>query len=187
MIVIISAPSGSGKSSIIKELLARNTNFSFSTSVTTRPIRPHEIHGKSYHFISKDDFNKLIANDEMIEHTISFDNMYGTKKTEMMKMLNENKIVICDIDEVGAAKIINFAEKIGIKYLTIWIDVPKEVIISRLLQRDSNSNERVKFIEKNYDNLYNTKANIYMHSVKNDDLFKAVDEIETIIQKFYEN
>lgn len=188
MIIIISAPSGAGKSSIIKALLNRNENLSFSISSTTRKMRNNEVHGRDYNFISKNEFHKLINEGKVIEYTQNFENMYGTMKNDLMKRISENKKVICDVDQPGARKMIEFAKKNSIQYVSIWIDVNKEEIIRRLKNRGDNVEKRVKFIKENYGIKYDNSSQdnqiiskIYQHTIRNENFEKAVQDIENII------
>lgn len=190
MIIIISAPSGAGKSSIIKALLSRNDNLSFSISSTTRKMRRNEVHGRDYNFISNDEFHQLINEGKVIEYTQNFENMYGTMKNDIMKSISENKKVICDVDQPGARKMIEFAKENSIQYVSIWIDVNKDEIIRRLKNRGDNVEKRVKFINENYEMKYDNSnqdnqiiSKIYQYTIKNENFEKALQDIQNIIRK----
>src|SRR3954463_12134734 len=102
-LVVITAPSGAGKSSIVKKLLQHNPELSFSVSCTTREKRSGEVEGQHYYFISMDDFKKKIANGEFAEYEEVYPGrFYGTLKTEMDRVWNHRKVVLFDIDVKGA-------------------------------------------------------------------------------------
>lgn len=176
IIVIISAPSGAGKSSIIKGLINRNHNISFCVSHTTREMRYGEIEGKDYYFISINIFNEMINDKKIVEFTINFDNMYGTSTDEIMKLTKMGKYVICDIDENGHKNIIEFANKQQIPVIKIWIEVDKNEIIKRLQGRGDNVEKRINSIQDNYLNLKK-----YDFIVTNNNLDDAIYEIEKIL------
>ncbi len=103
-VLVVSGPSGAGKSTICKELLEGN-NLHFSISCTTRKPRPGEIHGKHYYFITIEEFEKRIENNEFIEHANVHGNYYGTLKKEVLDLIKKGNNVLLDVDVQGAMKI----------------------------------------------------------------------------------
>ena len=102
---VIAAPSGAGKTSLVKALLALEPSLRFSISYTTRKMRPNEVNGRDYHFISHADFERMIDSGEFLEHAQVFDNYYGTSRTQVEQMLAQGTSVILEIDWQGAQQI----------------------------------------------------------------------------------
>ena len=102
---IISAPSGAGKTSLVKALLEKLAGVSVSVSHTTRPARPGEQDGVDYHFVAKAEFERLAAGDEFLEHAQVFDNYYGTRRTAVLEKLESGGDVILEIDWQGARQV----------------------------------------------------------------------------------
>lgn len=104
-LIVLSAPSGAGKSSLAKALVERLPNLAVSVSHTTRSPRPGEVHGVHYHFVDRARFEEMIAAGDFIEHARVFDNFYGTARSQLEALLALGKDVILDIDWQGARKI----------------------------------------------------------------------------------
>jgi guanylate kinase len=102
---VIAAPSGAGKTSLMRALLERRPAVSFSVSCTTRATRPHEQDGRDYHFIDRAEFERLIKADEFIEHADVFGNLYGTRKSPVDAALAEGRDLILEIDWQGANQV----------------------------------------------------------------------------------
>ena len=102
---VIAAPSGAGKTSLLKALMARRPGLKFSVSCTTRNPRPGEVDGRDYHFIARKDFEHLVGADEFIEHANVFGNLYGTRKSVVEAALAEGRDLILEIDWQGAAQV----------------------------------------------------------------------------------
>ena len=102
---VIAAPSGAGKTSLLRALLERRPAVAFSVSCTTRAPRPHEQDGRDYHFIDRAEFERLIKADEFIEHADVFGNLYGTRKTTVDSALAEGRELILEIDWQGASQV----------------------------------------------------------------------------------
>ena len=102
---VIAAPSGAGKTSLLKALMARRPGLEFSVSCTTRNPRPGEVDGRDYHFIARKDFEHLVGADEFIEHANVFGNLYGTRKSVVEAALAEGRDLILEIDWQGAAQV----------------------------------------------------------------------------------
>lgn len=141
-VIIMSGPSGSGKSSIIKLLMNKrpDLNLGFSVSATSRDPRPGEIHGKEYYFISPEDFRKKIENDELVEwEEVYAGTYYGTLKSEVERLVNEGFTVILDVDVKGGLNIKNIY---GDDALSIFVKPPSlEVLEERLRTRGTESEE----------------------------------------------
>ena len=134
IMVILSSPSGAGKTTLIK-LLSEQKNFEISISHTTRQPRPDETPNKDYYFINDDEFKRLIKNQEFLEYAKVFNNFYGTTRTPVINNLNKGKNVLFDIDWQGADQIKN--KKLDYKLITFFILPPsKEVLFKRLSSRD---------------------------------------------------
>lgn len=103
--LVMSSPSGAGKTTISRELLSREPELAMSVSATTRPPRPGEVEGKDYYFITKDKFAEMVANDEFLEHATVFDNSYGTPRPPVEASLNAGKDVLFDVDWQGTQQL----------------------------------------------------------------------------------
>ena len=123
IIVILSSPSGAGKTTLVK-LLSERKGFITSVSHTTRTPRFNEVDGKDYHFVSNEKFEKMINNKEFLEFAKVFKNFYGTTKSNIFKELNSGNNVIFDIDWQGTRQIRN--KKLKYKLLTIYILPPSK-------------------------------------------------------------
>jgi len=135
MMIIISSPSGVGKTTLVKLLAKRNKNFKISISITTRIPRENEIEGKDYYFINKEKFNDLIKTKSFYEHARVFNNFYGTLKDPVIKNLSKGKDVLFDIDWQGSKKIKRL--KLKNKLISIFILPPNiKTLRDRLFKRD---------------------------------------------------
>ena len=134
IMIILSSPSGAGKTTLVKMLSALD-NFKVSISHTTRKPRPNETHNKDYFFVNEKEFERLIKNEEFLEYAKVFNNFYGTTRTPVIDKLNKGKNVLFDIDWQGADQIKN--KKLDYKLLTFFILPPsKEELFERLSSRD---------------------------------------------------
>jgi len=106
-ILVVSGPSGSGKSSVVKEFLKVDPSFDISISYTTRPMRHNEVNGRDYYFVSEDTFKEMIGKSEFVEWAKVHDNYYGTSKTELERITSSGKNVILEIDVKGAESVKN--------------------------------------------------------------------------------
>jgi len=201
MVVILSSPSGAGKTTLVKKISLEN-NFFISISHTTRKPRANEVNGSDYFFVSKEEFEKLIREKKFLEHAKVFNNYYGSLKDTAINRLNAGENVIFDIDWQGTEQIKE--KKLKYKTITIFILPPsKNELFKRLLNRDQNdkkiANERMKqFNEdvlhwKNYDfvvindeleNCYN-KIKTYLNIKKENLKYLGYDK--EIIKKHIEN
>ncbi|MEQ1485208.1 guanylate kinase [Methyloglobulus sp.] len=136
---IISAPSGAGKTSLVRQLIAEVDSLIVSISHTTRQIRPGEIHGEDYYFVSPIEFQSLLNEQELIEHASVFDNFYGTAKTTVETSLNEGLDVILEIDWQGAQQIKNIRPD----SLSIFILPPSTEILEQRLQNRGQDDDHV--------------------------------------------
>ena len=136
VMVILSSPSGAGKTTLVK-MLSQIDNFDISISHTTRLARPKENNGKDYFFVDVNEFQRLIKNQEFLEYAKVFNNFYGTTRTPVIDKLNKGKNVLFDIDWQGADQIKN--KKLDYKLITFFILPPsKEVLYERLSKRHMN-------------------------------------------------
>ena len=132
--IILSSPSGAGKTTLVN-LLSKLPNFEISISHTTRKPRPNEIRDKDYYFTSDEKFQRLIKNEEFLEYAKVFDNLYGTTRTPVIDKLNSGKNVLFDIDWQGADQIKN--KRLDYKLISFFILPPsKEELFQRLSSRD---------------------------------------------------
>jgi len=134
VMVILSSPSGAGKTTLVN-LLSRLNNFDISISHTTRKPRPNEVPNKDYYFVNENEFKRLINNQEFLEYAKVFNNLYGTTRTPVIDKLNKGRNVLFDIDWQGADQIKN--KKLDYKLITFFILPPsKEILFERLSNRD---------------------------------------------------
>ena len=142
-VVIFSAPSGAGKTTIVKALLATQERLSFSVSACSRAPRGQEIDGKDYHFIGVSGFKSKIHNNEFVEwEEVYKDHFYGTLNTELNLIWRNNKTVVFDVDVVGG---VNLKRKFGANALSIFVMPPSiDVLEERLRNRKTDSENRIK-------------------------------------------
>ena len=182
--IILSSPSGAGKTTLVK-LISKNKNYFTSVSHTTRTPRSNEIEGVDYFFTNKDEFQKLINENEFLEYAKVFDNYYGTSKKNIINKLDEGKNVIFDIDWQGTEQIIE--RKLNYKLITIFILPPsKQVLRERLSNRDMKDklivDERMKQFDKDLLHWKN-----YGFVVVNDDLKNCYNKIVNILDMSLNN
>ena len=178
IMVILSSPSGAGKTTLVN-LLSKKNNFEISISHTTRQPRPKEVAGKDYYFINDQEFKRLIKNEEFLEYAKVFNNYYGTSRTPVIDNLNKGKNVLFDIDWQGADQIKN--KNLDFKLITFFILPPsKEVLYERLSNRDMKdkliAEERMKQFGRDVLHWIN-----YNYVVINDELESCYDKINNLI------
>jgi len=184
VMVILSSPSGAGKTTLVK-LLSKLDNFEISISHTTRKPRPNEKHNKDYFFVNEDEFKRLINNQEFLEYAKVFNNFYGTTRTPVIDKLNKGKNVLFDIDWQGADQIKN--KKLDYKLITFFILPPsKEILFDRLSNRDMKdkliAEERMKQFGRDVLHWIN-----YDYVIINDDLDSCYSKIHNLINAEIKN
>ncbi|HMS33898.1 MAG TPA: guanylate kinase [Ignavibacteria bacterium] len=179
MLFVIAAPSGAGKTTIVKEILRNNPDLVFSVSATTRYRRENEIHGKDYFFFSKDEFRKMIEDNELVEYETLFNgDYYGTLRSFVNDNLDNSRSVIFDIDVNGA---LNIKKKYGEKARLIFIMPPDiETLKERLKKRATESPEQIAERIKRVD-LEIGKKDDFDYIVVNQNLEKAITDVQNII------
>tara|TARA_Y100000996_G_scaffold43503_2_gene30149 strand:- start:209 stop:841 length:633 start_codon:yes stop_codon:yes gene_type:complete len=174
IIVILSSPSGAGKTSLVKEISSKN-NFSISISHTTRTPRSNEIDGVDYFFIKKKKFKELISKKKFLEYAKVFNNYYGSSKDVIIKKLENGQNIIFDIDWQGTEQIKQ--KKLNYKIITIFILPPSRVeLFNRLLNRDLNDEKNAITRMKQFDKDVLHWKN-YDLVVINDDFNKCYNKI----------
>ena len=178
--LIISAPSGSGKTTIINKLL-EDPFYSFVISTTTRPPREGEIDGENYYFISSEQFQKMIKEDEFLEWAKVHNNYYGTTEKEIDRIKKLGHISVFDIDVQGFKQV---QTKLT-EYVSVFIIPPSlEILALRLRERNSDSEETIKLrLENAISELKEFK--IYDYLVINDDLEEAVNNLKSIVNSVF--
>ena len=176
--VILSSPSGAGKTTLVK-LLSKNKKFHISISHTTRKPRPNEVEDEDYYFINQEKFEGLIKNEEFLEYAKVFNHFYGTTRTPVIEKLEKSENVIFDIDWQGADQIKN--KKLNYKLITFFILPPsKEVLLERLSNRDMKdkliAEERMKEFGRDVLHWIN-----YDYVIINDNLEECYSKIINLI------
>ena len=172
MILIITGPSGVGKNTIINAL-SKKLDFNFSVSYTTRPKRVSEVNGKDYYFISNEEFQNMINNNELVEFEEYGGFAYGTSRKE----LNQDGLVILDLEVNGATKLLNNNND----FIGLFIDIDDKELINRLKNRGHNSD----FISKRMELASKQRKykDMYHYKIENVDINTSVNEIIDIICK----
>ncbi len=175
--IVLSAPSGGGKTTIAKMLVKRYDEMSISISATTREKRPQEKEGKDYFFLSKDEFSENVQNDNFLEYEEVHGDYYGTLKNRVEELVDRGKTVIFDIDVKGAISI----KKKYPEAILLFIKPPSlEELIVRLNKRKSENeeaiNKRLARIEFEYE-----QADYFDHIIINDNLHQTIEQIEDLI------
>ena len=184
VMIILSSPSGAGKTTLVKKL-AEKENFQISISHTTRKPRPNENQNEDYFFVDEKEFKRLIQNEEFLEYAKVFNNFYGTTRTPVIDKLNKSKNVLFDIDWQGADQIKN--KKLDYKLITFFILPPsKEILFERLSKRHENdkliAEERMNQFERDVLHWIN-----YDYVVVNNDLHQCYLKITNLIDAVITN
>ncbi len=180
--IIFSAPSGAGKTTIVRYLLRNVEKLAFSISAASRQPRGREENGVDYHFFSIPDFKQKIENNEFVEwEEVYKDNFYGTLKAEVLKAWQEGKTVLFDVDAIGG---LNLKKIFGTKALSIFIKPPSLFVLEqRLKNRRTETPEQIKMrLDKAHKEL--NHADKFDYILLNDNLEKACYEIKAVVTKF---
>lgn len=177
-LIVISAPSGTGKTTVVKKLLQQSTNLEASVSFTTRKMRENEKEGLDYFFVSEKTFTNMIQNDDFLEHATVFGNFYGTEKKSVSKNLKKGVNVILEIDWQGALQIKSSMPSCVMIFL---IPPSKEVLLARLKNRGTDSDQEIAY-RFNQAVLDLEQSNKFDHVLVNDQLDKVVTEIALCIE-----
>jgi guanylate kinase len=174
--IIVTAPSGAGKTTLVKKLLAEYPHLEFSVSATTRSARENEVNGKDYYFISEEEFKAHIAAHEFLEwEEVYGGSFYGTLKSEITKIHQANKIPVFDIDIMGAMSI---KKQLCLDVLSIFIAPPSmEELEARLRNRKTETEEKIQTrLDKAQSEL--KFANFFDKKIVNDEVEKAYAEMK---------
>ena len=199
VMIILSSPSGAGKTTLVKKLSKIN-NFKISISYTTRVPRINEINGKDYYFVSQNEFESLIKNNEFLEYAKVFNNYYGSSKKKVYDLLDKGNNVLFDIDWQGTNQIKNI--KFNYELLTIFILPPsKKILLNRLTERENNHKKIIKermskfeqdvlhwreydyvVINDNLDMCYNEILNVIKKKINENKFFYEIEKIKAHIK-----
>ena len=175
---IIAAPSGCGKTSLVKALLESLSNLSVSVSHTTRKPRKAEIDGENYHFVSKERFGEMISNNDFVEHAEVFGNLYGTARSNIKEKLDANIDIILEIDWQGARQVReNMPHSISIFILP----PSKNVLLQRLTDRAQDDDETISERMKNSESEM-SHYDEFEYLVINDQFDSTLNNLKAIIQ-----
>ena len=176
--LVLSSPSGAGKTSIARQLLANDSTLTLSVSATTRSARANEVDGRDYHFVDQARFDAMIAADEFLEYATVFDNSYGTPKADVMAVLEAGGDVLFDIDWQGTQQVANAA---GDDLVSVFILPPSRAALqARLESRAQDSDEVVAArMAKASDEISHYRE--YDYIIVNDDLDNSVGAVRAIL------
>lgn len=181
-VIIFSAPSGAGKTTIVRALLDSLSELSFSISACSRDPRGQEVNGKDYHFIGIEGFKNKIKNNEFVEwEEVYQDHFYGTLNSELIRIWNANKTVVFDVDVVGG---MSLKKKFGKKALAIFVMPPSLMVLEeRLRSRNTDSEQKIQ------QRLEKAEQEISLSSgfdviLKNDQLDNAISDAKAIVNQF---
>ena len=179
VLVILSSPSGAGKTSIARALVEENKSFLFSVSATTRKSRPGEVNGREYHFLTVDEFREKINDKQFLEHAKVFGNLYGTPLEPVMDSINDGKDLIFDVDWQGGKQI--RSSSLSKFVISIFILPPSiKALQERLMKRAQDSSETVKDrMTKSIGEIMHWKE--YDYVIVNNDFEQTLNEVKSII------
>lgn len=177
LLIVVSGPSGAGKGTICKEFMEKNKNVLLSVSSTTRLPRENEVDGESYHFITKEQFEKMIEKDELLEFVHVFGNYYGTGKKWVTERLQSGEDVLLEIEIVGAMKV---KEKYPNALLVFILPPSLSELKYRIQSRGTETEEQIRGrLERAMEEIHHIKA--YDYFIVNENVSEAVKELESIV------
>ncbi len=184
-LIIFSAPSGAGKTTIVRHLLGKGFNLEFSVSATSRAPRPTETHGKDYYFLAEPEFKERIAKNDFLEWEEVYAGIfYGTLKSEVERIREEGKNVIFDVDVVGG---LNIKKYYGDEALAVFVQPPSvEELRKRLTARSTETEEKIamRIAKAEHELSFAPQFDVV---IVNDQLEKACAEVEKVLGNFLAN
>lgn len=181
MLIILSGVSGAGKDTIKKELIKRVENVESLPSYTDRSPRPGDVPGVVYNFVTTEEFERMIKDNELYEYNVCHEHYYGTSRKLMNEKIQSGKIIVKDLDVNGTEKLIDILRK-DTKVITIFLRVPKDILRKRLENRIDKPSEKEITMRLNRLEYEESKMDLYDYVLKNNDLEKTVDIIMDIIK-----
>jgi guanylate kinase len=177
---VVSAPSGGGKTTIVKAVLERHPDFEFSVSATTRMKRAAEEDGKDYFFLRKEEFERLMSEDALVEHEEIYGNYYGTLKREVERALRDGKCMVFDVDVHGGLSI---KKLYGVRAVLMFIEPPSILVLENRLRNRKTEDEEAfrKRMARVVSELEIGKQ--FDYRIVNDILVHAIDEVDEIIKR----
>ena len=185
-VIIFSAPSGAGKSTIVNHILELHPEIEFSISATSRAPRGEEKHGVEYYFFTADEFRQMIAEDKFVEHEEVYPgSFYGTLKSEVERIWAKGHVIIFDIDVQGG---VNLKRIFGDQALSVFIQAPSvEVLRRRLVGRGTDTQEAIERRVAKAQSEMEFAAGKFDYVLVNDDLATAYAEVEQVVNDFISN
>lgn len=177
LLLVVSGPSGAGKGTICKEIITRNEDIKLSVSATTRKPREGEVHGVNYFFLSKEEFQKMVDNNEFFEYAKIYDNYYGTPKSAIMESLENGQDVILEIEMQGSKQV----KEVYPEGVFIFVLPPSlKELKSRIVGRGT---ETLEEIDKRFSCAFEEikKISDYNYFIINKEVSKSADELQEII------
>jgi guanylate kinase len=178
LLLVLSSPSGAGKTTISRKLFEADGKLAMSVSVTTRPKRPGEIDGKHYHFVARQKFDEMVARGELLEHAIVFGNCYGTPRAPVMQALESGQDIISDVDWQGTQQL---KQNVGSDVVAVFVLPPTiEALKERLQSRAQDSADVVQErMAKSSDEMSHWAE--YDYVIVNEDLDTSVRQVQAIL------
>lgn len=179
-LLVLSGPSGVGKSTVLRKMMDGRENMAFSVSATTRAPRPGEVDGKDYFFITREEFDKMVEQGELLEHAEFVGNCYGTPRSQILQRLEQGITVVLDIEVQGAGQV----KALIPEALTVFLAPPSlEALEQRLRGRGTESEEKIRSrLETARKELL--LAPTYDYTVVNDDADRAAAELSNILENW---
>ena len=178
-LLVVSSPSGAGKTSLTRALVQHNPKLQLSISITTRPPRPAERDGTDYHFVSLEKMSQLRHDNALLEHAEVFGHHYGTLKEPIMQAIENGDVVVCDVDWQGAQSL---RRALGQQQVSVFImppslDVLKQRLHTRAQDEEKVLKERFAAAQQDIAHWHN-----YDYTLINDDFARALEQLQAIIQ-----
>ncbi len=185
MLVLLSGVSGAGKDTIKKELIHRMQQVESLPSYTDRSPRENDVPGVTYHFVTTEEFERMIKEGELYEYSVHHEHYYGTSKKLMNEKIQNGKIIVKDIEVNGVANLLKLLRN-DVKIVTIFLKVPKEVLQKRLEARNDKLSPKEISLRLNRLEYEESKIGMYDYVIKNNNLEKTINIIMEIIKNEYD-